>query len=1051
MAMSWMRRLLVPGSGALSAGVLVVGILTNSALAGPEISLEADGVSLESGKVVAWGHNDHGQSTVPQAALSGVTQVACGEAHTVALKGDGSVIAWGSDAKGQSTVPSGLGVVKAIGAGLFHTLAVNANGAVVGWGDNEYGQSIPPVGLGGVVAVEAGMNHSMALKADGTVVCWGRNDYGQAVVPAGLTGVKAISAGYYHNLALKTDGKVVAWGRSNAGQTSVPYSLRVVTAIAAGLDHSAALQNNGMVAGWGTDEYDLRYPRGLGIVQAIAAGEYHSAAVREDGTVGMWGRDDQVPAGLTGVRAIAAGGRHTVAIAGSTVDFGNQTPGVYGPEKTFTVRNRGNRGLKITGIQVTGEAAPEFRLNPIPLPTTVPNNGGTATFTIRFKPATRGTRVASLRILSNDAVESAFDVLLTGIAVPDIAVFDGDSTDPADKRTDGEGVVPFPATPAGSPAAPVRFTIKSIGGPSLLGLGVTMTGAHPEDFLLEDLQTDSLPHDASTGFAVNFRPTVHGERTATIVISSNDEDEPDFEIHLTGTGVSPEIAVEHAGAGELRSGRVVVWGDNQWSQTTVPQSAQGGVKSISVGRGFILALKGDGSLESWGDPDLTSLPRTTQWDIVAIAAGFDRCAAVKSDGTVVGWGSGLFGETAPPSGLAGVTGVAVGSGSAAVLGDGTVIQWGYTDFVPEEAIDVVQLGGGSGYFLARRADGTVVAWGESNDGTATTPSGLGEVEEIAAGYSHCLATKRDGSVVGWGTGSGGAIVIPSGLQDVRGIAAGDRTSLALLDDDRIVAWGRPVQGVPPELRGVRQITAGYNNAGAVVDDTINFQSGSPGTTGSPETVVVRNYGNDTLQILGVEMSGGEDSDFVADTSGMADSIPAGEQTSFLVRFSPSGPGVRRTTLRVLSNDRDEGEFGVALYGQGLTALDAWRFDHFATMENSGETADDQDFDHDGLANLIEFAFGTDPTVATPAGNQLRANSEAGAFSILYRRPEGGVEGVTYGVEQSQTSLDDWSPAVLDTDYSETTLPNGDGTETVTVTFAGELDGRRFARVVVSYP
>ncbi len=309
------------------------------------------------GTVEAWGWNQYGQTTVP-AGLSGITAVAAGLAHTVALKSDGTVVAWGSNAQGQTDVPPGLNGVAAIAAGELHTVALKSDGTVVAWGSNAQGQTDVPPGLNGVMAIAAGGGHTVALKSDGTVVVWGSDQYHQMTVPTGLTEVTAIAAGRFNTVALKSDGSLVAWGAGMTspenwpefGQSIVPVGLTGVAAIAGGGGHTLALTSNGEVVAWGYNgNGQTNVPVGLAGVAAIAAGVENNLILKNDGTVAAWGLNTEgqtvVPVGLSGVTAIASGFEHTVALTSlakvltvSPVSHGTITGGgTFAPGATATL------------------------------------------------------------------------------------------------------------------------------------------------------------------------------------------------------------------------------------------------------------------------------------------------------------------------------------------------------------------------------------------------------------------------------------------------------------------------------------------------------------------------------------------------------------------------------------------------------------------------------------------------------------------------------------------------------------------------------------------
>jgi len=96
-------------------------------------------------------------------------------------------------------------------------------------------------------------------------------------------------------------------------------------------------------------------------------------------------------------------------------------------------------------------------------------------------------------------------------------------------------------------------------------------------------------------------------------------------------------------------------------------------------------------------------------------------------------------------------------------------------------------------------------------------------------------------------------------------------------------------------------------------------------------------------------------------------------------------------------------------GVGMT-LEGWRQTHFGSIANSGDGADSNDFDKDGLPNIVEFAFGFDPK-QNSAGLLPAPQISGNNFVISFTQPA-GVSGILYGAEWSTTLLPgSWVPIV----------------------------------------
>lgn len=164
----------------------------------------------EDGTVWAWGMNNFGQlgngewgldaaSAVPvqvlgldgEGHLEGVTQVAAGWEHSVALLEDGTVVAWGSRCHAQ------------LGDGMRDSNSWSVHPVRV---NGPYGEDA----LSGVTSISCGAHHTIAVLEDGNAVAWGSNHEGQ--LGRGHLG----DLGRMYRLSLK-----LPWQPPSAGRWSI--------------------------------------------------------------------------------------------------------------------------------------------------------------------------------------------------------------------------------------------------------------------------------------------------------------------------------------------------------------------------------------------------------------------------------------------------------------------------------------------------------------------------------------------------------------------------------------------------------------------------------------------------------------------------------------------------------------------------------------------------------------------------------------------------------------------------------------------------------------
>ncbi|MCX7843752.1 MAG: choice-of-anchor D domain-containing protein [Candidatus Bipolaricaulota bacterium] len=258
-----------------------------------------------------------------------------------------------------------------------------------------------------------------------------------------------------------------------------------------------------------------------------------ASAGAKTATLRIPSNDPQTP--VASVSLSGTGVAPQIAVSPLAHDFGAVRVGQESAPLTVTVRNVGTAPLSVGTVSLTGPHAAEFLVrNDAVSGATIPP-GGSRTLEVVFRPVSVGAKTATLRIPSDDPQTPVASVSLSGTgAAPQVSVT---------PLSHDFGVVLV-----GQESAPLLVTVRNVGSAPLAVGTVALAGAHAAEFQIRNdhVSGATIPVGEARTLQVVFKPVSAGDKTATLLIPSDDPASPLTEVSLSGTG-QPGLSVSAGG------------------------------------------------------------------------------------------------------------------------------------------------------------------------------------------------------------------------------------------------------------------------------------------------------------------------------------------------------------------------------------------------------------------------------------------------------------------------------------------------------------------------
>ncbi len=225
--------------------------------------------------------------------------------------------------------------------------------------------------------------------------------------------------------------------------------------------------------------------------------------------------------------------------AQGTVNVGDQQTLVY------TIENTGTATLTLTGTP-TSASASNVSVDSISAPgLTTLAGGASTTFTVLYTPTAIGNFSFELDILSDDADEPTYDILVSGTAIgsPEIEVSSSTGNAVSDGGTDTVPGIVMPGT-----TSTITYTITNTGS-AVLNLttptvGANVTGTSNVTVNSFTLSSNTVSSGGGTAtLAVAYTPTAPGAFGFDFNFANDDADENPFNVSVSGTASGAAAAL----------------------------------------------------------------------------------------------------------------------------------------------------------------------------------------------------------------------------------------------------------------------------------------------------------------------------------------------------------------------------------------------------------------------------------------------------------------------------------------------------------------------------